>query len=60
MDILDDLRGEAAEVSSKNRWLTYGEPLHRLREFGCTLKEFDILDEAALVGDQASAVIRLM
>lgn len=39
MDVLDDLFGESEEVSTANPWLTYGEPLHRLREFGITLKE---------------------
>lgn len=35
-----------------NPWLTYGEPLHRLREFGIPIKEIDLLDEAALSLDQ--------
>jgi hypothetical protein len=60
MDILDDITGEAREVSSNNRWLTYGEPMHRMREFGVTMKELDLLDEGSLVGDQAVAVIRMM
>ena len=34
MDVLDDFAAEGAEVQTANSWLTYGEPLHRLREFG--------------------------
>jgi hypothetical protein len=48
MDVLDDPLGEAKEIHSVNRWLTYGEPLHRLREFGVTAKELDLIDEALL------------
>ena len=35
-----------------NPWLTYGEPLHRLREFGVTAKEMDMIDEAKLSAEQ--------
>ena len=39
-------------IISVNSWLTYGEPLHRLREFGITLKEMDVIDEAPLSMEQ--------
>jgi len=45
MDVLDDLFGEAEEVHRHNPWLVYGEPLHRLREFGSLSRELDLLDE---------------
>lgn len=32
--VLDDLKSEATVVKKCNPWLTYGEPLHLLREFG--------------------------
>jgi hypothetical protein len=52
IDILDDFAGEAKEVTTANPWLVYGEPLHRLREWGVSIKEFDLLDEAKLSSDQ--------
>ena len=45
MEVLDDFQGEAKEIYKHNPWLTYGEPLHRLREFGVHIKEVDFLDE---------------
>lgn len=52
MDILDDLVAEAEEIHEHNKWFTYGEPLHHLREFGCSVKEIDLLDETKLTPDQ--------
>ncbi len=39
-----------------NGWLTYGEPLHRMREFGASMKELDIIDESTLSSDQMRTV----
>lgn len=60
MDVLDDLFGEAAEVTSANPWLVYGEPMHRLREFGVHLKEFDLIDEAKLSPDEMRVVCSIV
>lgn len=60
IDVLDDITGEAEEVYEHNKWLTYGEPLHRLREFGIELKEFDLLDEAKLSFEQMRVVCAVM
>ena len=58
MDVLDDLSGEGKEIyDSGNTWVTYGEPLHRLREFGCPLREMDLIDENKLSGEQMRAVV---
>lgn len=45
MDVIDDFYGEAVEVKRVNPWLTYGEPLQRIREFGVYIKDLDLLDE---------------
>ena len=36
------------QLFAKNPWLTYGEPLHRLREFGIPVKDVDLMDESKL------------
>eukprot|EP00636_Phaeomonas_parva_P011574 CAMPEP_0118850484 /NCGR_PEP_ID=MMETSP1163-20130328/312_1 /TAXON_ID=124430 /ORGANISM="Phaeomonas parva, Strain CCMP2877" /LENGTH=398 /DNA_ID=CAMNT_0006782695 /DNA_START=193 /DNA_END=1389 /DNA_ORIENTATION=+ len=48
LDVLDDLHGEAKEVTEHQPWLNYGIPLHLTREFGVDDKIFDLLDERPL------------
>ncbi len=60
MDVLDDLQGEAEEVHTVNKWLAYGEPLHRLREFGATIKEIDLIDESLLSVEQMVVMCKLL
>lgn len=60
MDVLDDFETEAGEIFEKNNWFTYGEPLHRLREFGVLLKDIDLVDEVALGADQMRDILAII
>jgi hypothetical protein len=60
MDVLDDLLGESQEIYAVNPWVTYAEPLHRLREFGVRLKALDLIDEATLSPEQMMQVCSIL
>jgi len=60
MDVLDDLTGEAGEVAEGNSWITYGAPLHRLREWGTSRKVLDLMDEAPLDAAQMRELVILI
>jgi hypothetical protein len=47
-------------VTSNNQWLTYGDPLHKLREFGIPIKEIDLLDEKKLSSDQIRMLCKIL
>lgn len=56
IDVIDDQLGDAKQVNEVNGWLTYGEPIHRLREFGASMKELDVIDESTLSSDQMRGI----
>ena len=60
MRVLDDVEAEAVEVVSNNPWLTYGEPLHRAREFGVQLGAIDVLEERQLSKVEIKSVAEVL
>lgn len=52
MDIIDDPINEAKQIRTLNPWLCYNISLQRMREFGVTLQEVDLLDEQPLSSTQ--------
>jgi len=60
LDVLDDLAGEAAEIKDHAPYLTYGLPLHRLREWGCAVKLIDVLDERRLSVNEVLDLVTLV
>lgn len=57
MDILDDPYREGKEVFRHNPWLSYSTYWHRLREFGVTTREIDMLDETPLTSSQMRSFV---
>lgn len=60
MDVLDGWKEEAEEVEEHNPWLTYGQELHLCREFGCLMKEMDLLDERPLSIEEFLRIARFV
>lgn len=48
LECLDDIMAEAKQVYKHNPWITYSQPLHRLRELGYHDRLFDLIDERPL------------
>ena len=57
LDILDDPIGEAEQIITVNPWLNSAIPIHRLREFGVKVQEFDRIDEELLSPGQMKRVL---
>ena len=47
-------------MAQGNEWLTYGAPLHRLREWGTSRKVFDLIDERPLDASQMREMVGLI
>jgi Mg-chelatase subunit ChlD len=60
LEVLDDYDSEAQELNMKNPWLTYGFPLHRMREMGFYHPLFDALDERKLSKDDVRDFMRIL
>lgn len=60
LEVLDDFVSESHEIFEKNPWLTYGLPLHRMREKGFHQNIFDLLDERKLSRDEVRDFLRLL
>lgn len=45
------LFSESKQIYELNPWLTYGEPMHRMRELGFHLPQLDRLDEIAFTAN---------
>mmetsp|Transcript_31471 Transcript_31471/g.53094 ORF Transcript_31471/g.53094 Transcript_31471/m.53094 type:complete len:275 (+) Transcript_31471:499-1323(+) len=52
IDVLDNQQDEALQINGHNSWMVYGEALHRLREFGVSIKEMDVIDQSTLNSEQ--------
>ena len=50
----------AAQVAHHNPWLTYGEPLHRLREFGMNVPPLEYLSTRALSEPEMRYVVSML
>lgn len=60
IEVLDDFESEAKEMHVCNKWLNYGIPLHRLREFGYSNYLIDIIDEKKLSKQELRQFCRIL
>ena len=52
--------GESKEVFGSNPWLNYSESFNRMREFGVSMKEIDLLDEHPLSMESMRSVCAML
>ena len=58
--VLDHCDVEAVEVMENNNWLTYAEPLHRMREFGIMVPALNHLNYRQLTRTEIKSVLELL
>ena len=58
--VLDHMDIEAVEVMENNNWLTYAEPLHRMREFGVLVPAINYLDYRQLTRIEIKTVLETL
>ena len=59
MDVICDIAQEARQVHHYNPWLILSLPMHRMREFGSSSKEVDLIDERQLSTEQMLNVVSM-
>lgn len=60
LEVLDDYVSEGQEIYKMNPWLTYGLPLHRMREMGFYHRILDLLDEQPLSKSDVRDFVHLL
>lgn len=58
--VLGQIKTEAVIVAENNNWLTYGEPLHRLREFGVMVSAINNLDSRQLTKQEIRTITQIL
>ena len=58
--VLNGYEYESTRVNSKNNWLTYGEPLHQIREFGIAVSGINTLSFRQLSKEDIKSICRLL
>lgn len=58
--VLQNIKAEADIVTENNSWLTYGEPLHRLREFGIMIPAVEKLNSRQLSKLEVRTVAQIL
>ena len=58
--VLNNVKEQATKIDEVNAWMTYGEPLHRLREFGVMIPAIDALEERPLSKSEIKSVAEIL